>query len=421
MSRHFSFFRSPAYGWVIVLLAAMAMIATLPGRTHGLGMITERLLQDSSLQLDRATFSYINLGATLIGALFCFPAGWMLDRFGMRMTSSVVVGLLGVVVIAMTHAVGVVQFAILISLTRGLGQSALSVVSISMTGKWFRSRLPLAIGLYSMLVSVGFTSAFVWGYRQSEADWRTQWGQFGGLLLFGLAPLFLLLVGSAPDEAQEPLSQDGLTDQTDFTFLEALGTPAFWMFGIATSLYGLVASGVSLFNESLLVERGFEKDAFYKLGMMTTAVGLASNLLTGLLATRVRISTLAAVAISLLSAALLGLPFVNTYSTLVTYAVVYGCAGGMVTVLFFTIWPKLFGRSHLGRIQGAAQMMTVVASAVGPAFLAEVKVRTGSYLPSIVALGLVAAVLAVAIAVVPLPRREPEEQLGPVLEPAVSS
>ncbi len=135
MTQASTLFRSPAYGWVIVVLAALAMVATLPGRTHGLGMITERLLEDSTLQIDRQTFGEINFWATLIGALFCIPAGWMLDRWGIRATLSIVVALLGFVVIGMTSAVGATAFAILITLTRGLGQSALSVISISMTGK----------------------------------------------------------------------------------------------------------------------------------------------------------------------------------------------------------------------------------------------------------------------------------------------
>ena len=275
----------------------------------------------------------------------------MLDRFGLRATSCLIVGLLGLVVIAMTHAVGALQFAILICLTRGLGQSALSVVSISMTGKWFRTQLPLATGVYSLLVSIGFMAAFIWGRTQSSLDWRVQWMTLGGVLLCGLTPVFGLFVRSAPQNEQGQKNELGQTstgrqtDQADFTLAEALMTPAFWAFGFATSLYGLVSSGVSLFNESLLVERGFAKTAFYDLGTMTTVIGLASNLLTGFLATRIRINLLAAIAMSLLAAALLSLPFVTTYPQLVTYAVAMGCAGGMVTVLFFTIWAQLFGRA----------------------------------------------------------------------------
>lgn len=412
--------RSSWYGWVIVVLAALAMVATLPGRTHGLGMITERLLNDTALGLNRERFGDINLWATLIGALFCLPCGWMIDRFGLRASLTLVVALLGAVVITMTSARGLLQFAILITLTRGLGQSALSVISISMIGKWFRERLPMATGVYSALVSIGFIAAFLWGRTQSDLEWRTQWRLLGEVLLIGLAPLFLILVRPAPGANGDSGAARVNPDSNDFTLMEALRTPAFWTFGIATALYGLVSSGVSLFNESLLAERGFAKTAFYDLSMMTTAVGLTANVLTGWVSTRIQLTSVAATAMTLLSAALLGLPFVSTYGALVVYAIAMGCAGGMVTVLFFAVWARLYGRSHLGRIQGVAQMLTVIASALGPKVLAHVKETTGSYLPAIVVLGGMAAVLAVVVALVPVPQRQISEDqlasLSPVAE-----
>src|SRR5437763_2083901 len=63
-------------------VAALAMVATLPGRTHGLGLVTEPLLAD--LGLDRVSFALVNLWATLLGAAFCLPCGWLIDRAGSR-------------------------------------------------------------------------------------------------------------------------------------------------------------------------------------------------------------------------------------------------------------------------------------------------------------------------------------------------
>ena len=53
------------YGWVNLAVAALAMVGTLPGRTQGLGLVTESLLAD--LQLDRVVFARINFWATLVG------------------------------------------------------------------------------------------------------------------------------------------------------------------------------------------------------------------------------------------------------------------------------------------------------------------------------------------------------------------
>jgi len=54
------------YGWVNLAVAALAMVATLPGRTQGIGLITEPLLAD--LHLSATDFATLNLWATLIGS-----------------------------------------------------------------------------------------------------------------------------------------------------------------------------------------------------------------------------------------------------------------------------------------------------------------------------------------------------------------
>ena len=48
------------------------------------------------------------------------------------------------------------------------------------------------------------------------------------------------------------------------------------------------------------------------------------------------------------------------------WAAVTGLGAGLVMVLFFSVWPRVHGRRHLGKIQGIAQAMTVFASAIRP-------------------------------------------------------
>src|SRR6186713_2300662 len=96
--------RAYYYGWVVLGVAALAMVGTLPGRTQGLGLITEPLLRD--LGLSRVAYAQINLVATLIGALGCFGVGRLLDRYGSRSVLTALALLLGTVVVAMSQAVG---------------------------------------------------------------------------------------------------------------------------------------------------------------------------------------------------------------------------------------------------------------------------------------------------------------------------
>jgi len=80
-----------------------------------------------------------------------------------------------------------------------------------------------------------------------------------------------------------------------------------------------------------------------------------------------------------------------------------GLGGGLVMVLFFSVWPRVYGRRHLGRIQGAAQAMTVVASAVGPLLLAWCVELTGSYSGMFNILAALIGVVAVSALITPIP------------------
>src|SRR5215210_7093006 len=92
------------YRWAHVALAALAMVATLPGRTHGLGLFTEPIRR--TFDLDEDSYGTLNMWATLIGGLFCFPCVWLLDRLGTRFVLAGIAAALGATVIGMSLVTG---------------------------------------------------------------------------------------------------------------------------------------------------------------------------------------------------------------------------------------------------------------------------------------------------------------------------
>ncbi len=396
------------YGWIIVAVAALAMVGTLPGRTQGLGLITEPLLRD--LGIGRVTFAQVNLVATLTGSLFCFGVGRLIDRRGSRVVLTALALALGATTLAMTRATGLAAMLLLVTLTRGLGQSALSVVSLAMVGKWFRRRLTSAMAFYAVVMSVGFMAAFPFiGALVLAYGWRTAWAAIGLALIAGLAPLAWLLVRSAPEVMG--LEVDGNTDPDppqdearQATLSEALRSPAFWVFALASSIYGLAASGIGLFNESILAERGFAPAVYHRALAVTALTALVGNFAAGAIADRGSFRRVLVAALVILTAALAGLPHVTTVAHVMVQAVAMGIVGGFIMVVFFSFWGRAYGRDHLGRIQGAAQAMTVLASAVGPLMLALSVDATGSYATAFYALAGGVAALGAAAALVPMPR-----------------
>jgi MFS family permease len=400
------------YGWVNLTVAALAMVGTLPGRTQGLGLITEPLIKD--LQVDRVLFAQINLWATLIGSLFCLGIGRLIDRLGSRVALAGVALALGAVTMAMSGVSGALWLALLITLTRGLGQSALSVISLTIAGQWFVRRLSAAMAVYTIILSVGFMLAFpVVGAVVINGGWRAAWAGVGAAILFGLAPIGWLLVRRTPEDCGVSLDGEKQPEEKSaeagagHTLFQALITPAFWIFALASSVYGLIASGIALFNESILAELGFDAPTYHRSLVIIALTALIGNFFGGWLATKWSLNRLMALAMALLALSLLALPHVRTQAHVAAYASVMGVAGGFVMVLFFSFWSRAFGRAHLGKIQGAAQTLTVLASAVGPLLLAECVTRTGSYAVIFYLLAVVVGVLGIAawFAAIPSPKK----------------
>lgn len=406
------------YGWVNVVVASLAMTATLPGRTHGLGLVTEPLLAD--LNIDRVLFARINMIGTLAGAAFCLPIGWAIDRRGVRVVLTAVTAALGLSVVGMSRAAGPWSLLALWILVRGFGQSALSVVAMAAIGKWFRRRLGIAMGVFAVLLTFGFIgSVLAMGAAIERFGWRGAWQDLA-LAVLALAPVFWICVrstpqsvGAAPDDP--PALDRAAATRFQFTLREALATPAFWIVLAGASAFNLVWSGVTLFNESMLAEHGLDKEFAVQIMAILTGVGLLANVVGGALASTQRVVKLLGVGLLTLAAGLGLLPLIGGATGARLYAALIGLSGGLVTVVFFAAWGHLFGQSQLGRIQGAAQLATVLASALGPVVMAQGAARAGSYSPVFALLAALIALLAGAAFLTPIPSAPP---LADLVSPA---
>jgi MFS family permease len=396
-------------GALQVLVASAAMTATLPGRTHGLGLITEPLLGD--LHLARTDFARMNLAACLLGSLCCLPVGRWIDRRGVREVLVCVALALGLSVWGMASATGPMLLFLTLIGVRGLGQSALSVVSLATIGKWFPQRSGTAMGAFAALLTIGFIAGVLSvGSMVSHSGWRTAWSLLAGMLIFGLMPIGWLLVRTRPDEAIAPVNEaPSLEDAPSLTLRQALRTPAFWILGFGTALFNLVWSGLTLFNESILAERGFDQSAAVELLSILTGCGLIANLVCGGWMSRKTLGVWLAGGLMILAICLAWFPHIASPTTLRIYAALLGFTGGVITVVFFAGWGLLFGRTHLGHIQGAAQATTVVASAIGPEVFAEGQTWTGGYASVFRGLALLAAMAAIAAFGLRLPRGRSED------------
>ncbi|MDZ4782641.1 MAG: MFS transporter [Planctomycetia bacterium] len=393
------------YGWVNLLVAAAAMTATLPGRTHGLGMIAKPITEDGRLAINEQSFSLLNFWAILLGSLMCLPVGRAIDRLGVRGVLVAVVAALGCSVLFMSRVDQWWWFFLSLVLVRGLGQGALSVCSMAVVGKWFSRRLGPAMGVYAVLLTIGFmVSTVALGAGVAAEGWRSAWSTLG-LALLAFAPICWLLVRSGPESIGD--LGDVHYAPLDLPLASVLRVPAFWSITLATSLFNLVWSAITLFNESILAEQGLDHDAFIMVMAVLAFSGLPTNIMAGYLAKKWPMERILAIGMAVLALTLAMFPFVTSTTTAIVYAAGLGVSGGIVTVVFFAAYGHAFGRQHLGAIQAVVQTITVFASALGPVILANLRDQFDSYAPLFLTAAGSALVAAIACWTTRLDRRIP--------------
>jgi MFS family permease len=395
------------YGWVNVVVAAVAMSATLPGRTYGLALIKEPLR--ASLVVSDLRFNVLNFWAIILGSALVLPTGWLIDRFGVRSLLVAVAAALGCAVLAMSQVWDPTSLFIALTLVRGLGQGALSVVAIALVGKWFKRRAGPAMGVFAVLLAVGCVAPiFAVGEAVQQLGWRAAWAWVGYVLLLGLAPFGGLIARSSPEscgvQPDEPAADDAGSGPSA-GLRDAAGTAAFWVFALAASLFNFALSALTLDSEVLLQERGLDGRSLNSLvlGILMFS-GLPTNLVVGWLARRVSMGKLLAVGMAVLAASLLLFPLIGGVPMAVIYAAVLGVSGGIITVIYFAVFGHTYGRGHLGVIQAAVQVLTVLASASGPVVLAGCRELLGATDLFFWVFALAAVLLAMLAWLVKLPR-----------------
>jgi MFS family permease len=302
-------------------------------------------------------------------------------------------------------------FFVTLVLVRGLGQGALSVCSMAVVGKWFSKRLGPAMGVYAVLLTIGFMASTVaLGQGVASSGWRSAW-QTLGISLLAFAPCCWLLVRSGPESVNE--LEDVADAPLDLPLSRVLRIPAFWSITLATSLFNLVWSAITLFNESILAEQGLDHDVFMLVMTVLAFIGLPTNLIAGYLAKQWPMERILAFGMAILALTLAMFPTVTSTATAILYASGLGISGGIVTVVFFAAYGHAFGRQHLGAIQATVQTITVFASALGPVLLSNLRPQFHSYNPLFQAAALCALAAAIACWLTRLEARQrPQDEIG---------
>lgn len=407
------------YGWVILAVSSLIMFGTGPGQSHLIGLFFDPI--QAELGLSRQEIAWAYGGATLVAALLLPRMGRLVDRFGAaRMLSLIAFGL-GALAIIFSFANSWLYLAIAFAGLRFLGQGSLMLNCANMTSQWFDKKRGLAMGL----MALGFPISIalhppITQWLINTVGWREAWIWLGLWTWVMLIPPILLFLYSRP--AEVGLRPDGEAAPADpnaaeapllgYTKAEALRMRAFYL--IIGGMFSLSMLVTALHVEYTGILKAHGLDAQTAATMFTISGVSAAVLMpiVGRLLDILPTKWMFFGGLWVQTASLLSITMVDSVASAVVFALIFGLNNAVTMTYVGFLWPRYFGRKHLGSIQGTGQMIIIFGASLGPVPLAWALDTWGEYDTMLRAVALIPAAISVVVALAMPHPRLPEPDGG---------
>jgi sugar phosphate permease len=339
----------------------------------------------------------------VIGPLFGFFAGVVVDRFGPRRLMLVGVLLAGLAPIGLggtTTLLAFYTFYLMNALGYVTGGPLPNQVMLS---RWFDAGRGRAMGIAYLGIGVGGALVPLLAHALTEAlGWRTALKVLG-LLMIAIAFPLAFFVREPESPGRGTAEATPAAGASGDSILAVLRQPAFYLLALG-SMASIGAVGGTTQNLKLFfaMDRGMAQARVAELISLVLVGSIAGRLLMGWLADRwprkrvmILIYLIVAGTIPLLWAA-------PSPITLRAAALAFGVGLGGDYMIIPLMAADLFGLKRMGRVMGLVLTADGVAEAVVPMAVATLRDRTGSYGPGFALLVALAALGAVAVSFLPV-------------------
>jgi MFS family permease len=254
--------RSLFYGWwVVAAFSVTTFIST--GIRHAVGPFLKPIVAD--LHLDRASFSLVIAVSLLLYGLFMPIAGMLLDRFSVRLVTSVgtVVLVISLVMTAMVRNVW--EFAAVYGVLVPLGLAGTGpVIASGVVARWFNKRRGTALSVLGSASMTGMSllvPAVTWLILNT--GWRITYVVIAAAIVLLVLPLCLFVVRDSP-ESMGLAADGGRTKATAggargerVAVGDALQTLAFWQLAGSFFTCGFSMALLSAHGVPMLTDHGY--------------------------------------------------------------------------------------------------------------------------------------------------------------------
>jgi len=374
----------------------LALFAIVGLALYGLPFFYDFMVRDFGWSRAQVT-SGNAISKLLVGPLFGFAAGWMVDRFGPRrlMVAGILMAGIALVGLGRIHTLaGFYLFYLFNALGNVCGGPLPNQVLLS---RWFTAARGRAMGFAYLGIGLGGALVpFLALWLTRAVGWHGALQVLGALIIVVALPL-ALGVREAPESTATTVTQ---LDRPPIG--PVLRAPAFYLLLVGSMCSIAAVGGTSQHLKLFLsLDHGYSQAGAAQIASLVLASSLVGRLGAGWLADRFAKKYVMLLIYLLVVSAIPLLLLTGGRGTIYLFAVVFGLGLGGEYMVIPLMAGELFGVRVLGRTMGVVLTGDGIAEAVAPWVVGRMHDTSGSYTNGFLALIGCALIGAIAVALLP--------------------
>jgi MFS family permease len=363
------------------------------------------------------------LSKLVVGPLFGFLAGWIVDRFGPRRLMMAGIVMAGGALIGLGAMAALWMFYLFYffnALGYVCGGPLPNQVLLS---RWFDKTRGRAMGVAYLGIGVGGALVpLLSNWLTQQLGWRASL-QVLGLIMIAVALPLAYLVDDRSKDAATPTSAAPDRHTPPAQGLgPILRQPAFYLLAIGSMCSIAAVGGTNQHLKLFLsLDRAYSQTDAASIISLVLAISIAGRLFMGWLADRMPRKHVMLLIYVLVAAAIPLLLISGSPTSMWLFAVVFGLGLGGEYLIIPLMAGELFGVAVLGRVMGIVLTLDGVAEATAPMLVGYLRDHTGTYAVGFATLVVTALAGAVAIALLPRTRLTPSTLTPSTLAPSTQA
>ena len=361
------------YGWIIVGIANIGIFSSGPGQSHTFSVFVEPISQD--LELSSASIASAYGLATLIAAFLLPYMGKIIDRYGARVSLIIISIILGISCIFFGAASNFLMLTVGFGFLRFFGQGSLMLGCANLVSQWFDSKRGFAMSL--MALGFGMSMAIhppVSQFLIDQYGWKYAWIILGISTWIIMVPALFILAWNNPENIG--LKPDGIkksnfkNDEVEaiegLNLTEALKENSFYILAAMWFGMAMLVTTLHFYQVTILTNQGITTEFAASLFTVSAFAMVVFMPLVGKFFDNFPTKYVLATGLLINSISLISITYSSSDAYSLFYAISFGINNAFSMTMFGYIWPRYFGRKHLGSIQGTGQMIGVIGASLGP-------------------------------------------------------